>query len=104
MFPFSIYYEWMFILAKIEEFEPGSAPLQAPSEVKNKNRIPVYSIGPRGAQLLRIESAAAPFTGQVTMNGNRRNALVILGGVLDEDLNADFRFYRYKEGEWSKRK
>lgn len=145
--------------------------------IKNKNRIPVYSIGPRGAQLLqlpslpvlrssitfilqklvffqfccalrdkqkafRIESAAAPFTGQVTIHGDRRNVLVLRGKLddkekeslelcklpmivvaealeqvpqpvptsegikllLDEDLNADFRFYRYKEGEWSKRK
>jgi hypothetical protein len=218
--PFSVHHEWTFIPDKIEDIEPGSAPLRAPTEiiglqaiadigligsvqagrlfhwqkrhlhrmleerkliqhilVKNKNRIPVYSIGPRGAQLLqlpfypvlrsemtpilqklvffqfccalrdkqkafRIESAAAPFTGQVTISGDRRNVLVIRESLddqeqeslelcelpmivvaealeqvpqpfpatdltkllLDEDLKADFRFYRYKNGKWEKRK
>lgn len=89
----------------------------------------------------RIEPAAAPFTGQVTIQGDRRNVLVLRGVLddqqreriesaklpmivvaetldqvkqqlsvhdtdkllLDHDLNADFRFYRYSDGEWRKR-
>lgn len=216
--PFSVQYEWTFIPAEVQDIEPGSAPLRAPTEViglqaisdigligsvqasrlfhwtkkhvhrmleerklvqhilvKNKNRIPVYSIGPRGAQLLQIpfhpfvnsnvkeilqklvyfqfccalrdkqkafhiDPAAMPFTGQVTISGDRRNVLVlreVLGDqereriesaklpmivvaetmdqvqhsfpvgdtklLLDHELNADFRFYRYKEGCWIKK-
>lgn len=213
--PFSIQHEWTFIPSEIQDEDPGSAPLRAPTEViglqaiadigligsvqasrlfhwqkrhlhrmleekkliqhvliKNKNRIPVYSIGPRGAQLLqlpfrpvlhsditpilqklvffqfccalrdkqkafRIEPAAAPFTGQVTINGDRRNVLVLRGQLdeqeferlescklptivisetleqaqsvsvtykllLDEDLNVAYRFYRFRNGIWSK--
>lgn len=88
--------------------------------VKNKNRIPVYSIGPRGAQLLqlpfrpvlneqvnpilkrlvffqfccalrdkqkafRMDRAAIPFTGQVTIQGDRRNVLVLRGELDDQE-------------------
>lgn len=217
--PFSVHHEWTFIPDKIEDIEPGSAPLRAPTEViglqaiadigmigsvqasrlfhwqkrhlhrmleekkiiqhilvKNKNRIPVYSIGPRGTQLLqlpyhpvqattitvilqklvffqfccalrdkqkafRIEPAAEPFTGQVTISGDRRNVLVLRGKLddrerervesaslrmivvaesvekmnqsiparerdmllLEQELNADYRFYRYKSGLWVKK-
>lgn len=217
--PFSIQHEWTFIPAEVQDADPGSAPLRAPTEViglqtiadigligsvqasrlfhwqkrhlhrmleekkliqhilvKNKNRIPVYSIGPRGAQLLQrpfhpvlspnvtnllkqliffqfccalrdkekvfcIEQAAVPFSGQVSIGGDRRNVLVLRDRLeyqeqqivelatlpmivlaetieevnksiyvknkdmllLEQELNMNYQFYRYKNGSWRKK-
>jgi hypothetical protein len=131
---------------------------------KNKNTIPVFSIGPQAAKRLnlpepnvrlwsterllkslvffqfccalndkqkvfQIHAAPQPFTGRVQIRDEVRNVLVLRRDcpekpsgrviliaetleqaipygnedtvlLLDADLNADYRFYRWKSGSW----
>jgi len=141
--------------------------------IKNKNPIPVFTLGPHGAKLLnlpkpdartwsterilkslvffqfccamndkqktfQIHAAPQPFTGKIQIESETRNVLVLRGKhvvldesmrhqsrviiiaesmdqaspfgelipdamlLLDADLKADYRFYRWKNGNWAR--